>query len=145
MKIVIGSDHAGLELKKELIETFASEEPIRDLGCWSPESTNYPEWAHKVAEEVKKENCFGILICGTGLGMTITANRHQGIRAALCGDCLSAEMARAHNNANILCLGSRVVGVELAKRITKVFLTTKFEEGRHQARVNLIERGQVIK
>lgn len=140
MKIAIGSDHGGFNLKGELIRHIQSKGyEIKDFGCYSPDSVDYPDIAHDVAEAVLKgEYERGILICGTGIGISIAANKVPGIRAALCGDCFSAKASREHNNANILALGERVIGVELAKMITEIWLATEFEGGRHSRRVDKI-------
>ncbi len=141
MKVVIGSDHAGFELK-EKIKDFLKESgySFEDAGTNSPENVDYPIYAKKVAEAVKKDqNALGILICGTGLGMCITANKVTGIRAALCYNENSAKLAREHNKANILCLGGREFKEDLAKNITKKFLETPFGENeRHVRRIKEI-------
>jgi ribose 5-phosphate isomerase B len=140
--IVIASDHAGVELKAELIEVIREiGREVRDLGPADVTSVDYPDFAHRVAEAVSSGDAdTGILICGTGIGMSLTANRHAGIRAALCHDAFTAEMARRHNDANILCVGARVTGGGVAGHMTRIFLETAFEGGRHQRRVDLIER-----
>ena len=138
MHIAIGSDHAGFELKESLIEAIGIEGvEFTDVGTSSKdESVDYPDFANKVSDLVLKGKAdYGVLICGSGIGMSIAANRYPGIRAALCTDGLSAELARLHNDANILCLGSRVLGSETAKRALHRFLNTEFEGGRHQFRV----------
>ena len=142
--IVIASDHAGLELKAELIEVIRDTgREARDLGPFDASSVDYPDFAHRVAEAVSsREAEVGILVCGTGIGMSLSANRHPGIRAALCHDAFTAEMARRHNDANVLCMGARVIGGGVAGHMTRIFLETDFEGGRHQRRVNLIERGE---
>jgi len=140
--IGIGSDHVGFELKEE-IKKFLKEKGInyKDYGCYSPERTDYPIYAEKVAKAIISGECEkGILICGTGIGMSIAANKFKGIRAAVCSDCYSAKMSRLHNNANILALGSRVVGLELAKTIVEVWLYSEYEGGRHQKRLDLISQ-----
>jgi len=140
MKIAIGSDHAGFELK-ETIKTFLKEKGIevRDFGTYSEERVDYPDYAIPLAESVAKgEEDFGILICGTGIGMSIAANKVKGIRASLCSDVYSAHSAREHNNANILCLGGRVLGKELAKEIVDKWLSSSFLGGRHKRRVDKI-------
>ncbi|MEM8610175.1 MAG: ribose 5-phosphate isomerase B [Myxococcota bacterium] len=137
--LIIGSDHAGFELKHVLAKVatdFGYE--IRDVGTHDTQSTDYPDYAHAVAEAVAKGEGLGLLICGTGIGMSMTANRHDGVRGALCGDIFSARMARQHNDANVLCLGARVVGPGLASEILKAFLESRFEGGRHQRRVDKI-------
>lgn len=142
MKIIIGSDHGGFGLKKELegvLDELGVE--FEDVGCHDESSVDYPDFAHRVASGVA-EGTFerGILVCGTGQGMAMAANRHRRVRAALCSDTFTAEMARAHNDANVLCLGGRVIGGGLAGRILRAFLQTEFEAGRHSRRVDAIER-----
>jgi ribose 5-phosphate isomerase B len=139
--LIIGSDHAGLELKRELagVATELGYE-VRDVGTHSSDSTDYPDYGHQVAGAVAAGEGLGLLVCGTGIGMSMTANRHAGVRAALCGDVYSASMARRHNDANVLCVGARVVGPGLAGEILTAFLSASFEGGRHERRVNKIER-----
>jgi ribose 5-phosphate isomerase B len=143
MKVIIGSDHGGFKLK-ETIKEYIKElgYNIEDLGTNSTESVDYPVYAKKVAEEVKKDkDKLGILMCGTGLGMCMTANKFKGIRAALCYNESSAKLAKQHNNVNILCLGGREFKEELAKKITKIFLETPFSnEERHKRRIKEIEK-----
>jgi ribose 5-phosphate isomerase B len=138
-KVHIASDHAGFELKKDLVAHLAEKDfATVDEGTHSMESCDYPLLAHKLCAAVEREQTPGILICGTGIGVSIAANRHANIRAALCTTELHARLARRHNNANVLCLGARMTGVELAKAIVDAFLTTDFEGGRHQRRLDLI-------
>ena len=140
MKIAIGSDHAGFRLK-EIVKNFLQTKNIEveDFGTHTEESVDYPDYAFKVGEAVaRKDFDFGILICGSGIGMSIAANKVKGIRAALCNDLYSAHVSREHNNANILCMGGRVIGEEVAKEIVSVWLNAKFEGGRHERRVNKI-------
>lgn len=140
MKIAIGSDHAGFKLKEE-IKKFLEEKGIEvvDFGTNSEEKVDYPDYAIPLAESVAKgEETFGILICGTGIGMSIAANKVKGIRASLVSDVYSAHSAREHNNANILCMGGRVLGTELAKEITNAWLNAEFLGGRHERRINKI-------
>jgi ribose 5-phosphate isomerase B len=139
--ITIASDHAGVELKAVLLEAIrAGGREVRDLGPADTTSVDYPDFAHRVANAVATgEATMGVLICGTGIGMSVSANRHPGIRAALCHDAFTAEMARRHNDANVLCVGARVIGIGVAKQILKIFLDTPFEGGRHQRRVEKIE------
>lgn len=138
MKIAIGADHAGFELKEAIKSIFINAE-IKDFGTNSAESVDYPDFAHPVAFAVEKgEFDFGILICGSGNGIAITANKHQGIRAAICWNTELAELARKHNNANILCLPARFISIKEAQEITETFLNTEFEGGRHANRVNKI-------
>ena len=140
MKIGIGNDHSALELKAEII-SFLKEKghEVVDYGTNSSESCDYPVYGEIVARAVAAgEVEQGILICGTGIGISITANKFKGIRAALCTDPFTAKMARVHNNCNILAFGARVVGAELAKMIVETWLDAEFEGGRHQRRVDLI-------
>ena len=142
MKIAIGCDHGAFRLKNEIIEFLKSEKEnyeIKDFGTYSEDSCDYPDIALPVAEAVaNKEFDFGILVCGTGIGIGISANKVPGIRAALCSDTFSAHATREHNDANILTMGQRVVGTGLAIDIVKTFLTTKFEGGRHIKRIEKI-------
>jgi len=138
--IVFGSDHAGLELKNTLMKHLAGRFTTIDVGTHTLESCDYPEIAGKLAEEVLSHGALGILICGSGIGVSITANRFSGIRAALCTNEYMARMSRLHNDANVLCMGERIIGVDLAKAITDAFLGTEFEGGRHQRRVDLIDK-----
>ena len=140
MKIAVGCDHAGFQLKNEII-SHLKEQGIEcsDFGTFSEESCDYPEFALKVAESVVSgESKFGILVCGTGIGIGIAANKVPGIRAALCSDTFSAHATREHNNANILTMGARVVGAGLALDIVDTFLSTEFMGGKHQRRLDLI-------
>jgi ribose 5-phosphate isomerase B len=136
-KIAIGADHAGFELKEKLREWLQENGfEIKDFGAHSAESADYPDFAHPVAEAVeKKQFDLGLLVCGSANGVAITANKHQGIRAAICWNEELASLARQHNDANILCLGARFTEPELAKRILDRFLTASFEGGRHERRV----------
>lgn len=141
--IYIGADSAGYLYKEEL-KTYLTEKgyTVVDEGAEHGNSgTHYPEYAMKVAAAVQKapEDAFGILVCGTGIGMSMVANKYDGVRAALCGDTFSARMTREHNNANVLCMGARVIGPGLMKDITDLFLATPFDGGgRHELRVNMI-------
>ena len=140
--IAIGSDHGGFELKQEIMAHLEKRGlAFRDFGTYTPESCDYPVYGKAVAQAVASgEYACGILICGTGIGISITANKVPGIRAALCTDCFSAEATRAHNNANILALGGRVVGAGLALKIVDTFLDTPFsEDERHIRRISMIE------
>jgi ribose 5-phosphate isomerase B len=141
--IVLASDHAGVDLKAEVAELLSRRgEQYRDLGPADSRSVDYPDYAHQVAREILSGRAdHGVLICGTGIGMSMTANRHAGVRAALCHDAYTAEMARRHNNANVLCMGARVLGFGVAGQIVEVFLDTPFEGGRHERRVDKIEPG----
>ncbi|ABS32895.1 ribose 5-phosphate isomerase B [Clostridium botulinum] len=142
MKIALGSDHAGLPLKNEIIKHLEGKGiEIKDFGTYTEESCDYPDYAQKVAEKVvAKEFDFGILVCGTGIGISIAANKVKGVRAALCSDTFSAHACREHNNANILALGQRVVGVGLALDIVDNFLNAEFQGGRHENRINKMMR-----
>lgn len=140
MKIGIGNDHSALELKAEIIELLENKgHEVVDFGTNSAESCDYPVYGEKVARAVVSgEVDQGILICGTGLGISLAANKVKGIRAAVCSEPFTARMARQHNNCNILAFGARVVGGELAKMIVETWLDTEFEGGRHQRRVDMI-------
>lgn len=141
LKVVVGADHAGFHYK-ELIIDYLKARNIEyvDVGTYTPESCDYPVIARKVAEKViSAEADRGILVCGTGIGVSIAANKVHGVRAALCSDTYSARVSRAHNNTNILCLGSRVIGEHLALDIVDIWLKTGFEGGRHKRRVDIIE------
>jgi ribose 5-phosphate isomerase B len=137
-KLHIGSDHAGFALKQELIDELKLTYEIVDHGPASRESVDYPDYAHPVAKAVEAEGVLGILICGSANGVAMTANKYGGIRAAICWKAEIAVLARQHNNANILCIPARFVSEEEAKAITHAFLTTAFEGGRHENRVNKI-------
>ena len=139
--IVIASDHAGIDLKARVLEVVRGEgHEVHDLGPTDSNPVDYPDFGHKVATAViAGEAQTGILICGTGIGMSMTANRHPGVRAALCHDAFTAEMARRHNDANVLCIGARSTGPGVAEQMAQIFLETPFEGGRHQRRVDLIE------
>ncbi|ALS02715.1 ribose-5-phosphate isomerase [Enterococcus silesiacus] len=142
MKLAIGSDHVGFELKPIIIE-YVKElgHEIEDFGTNSSERTDYPQYGKKVAEEVASGNFDGgILICGTGVGISISANKVKGIRAVVCSEPYSAKLSKEHNNTNILAFGSRVVGSELAKMIVKEWLDANFEGGRHAKRVEMIRQ-----
>jgi ribose 5-phosphate isomerase B len=140
MKIAIGSDHGGFNLKNEIVKHLKAKGiEFNDFGTLTEQSCDYPEFALKVAEEVANKNYdLGILVCGTGIGISIAANKVPGIRAAVCGDTFSAHACREHNNANILALGERVTGVGLAIDIVDTFLNSNFEGDRHQRRIDKI-------
>ena len=139
MRIVIGSDHAGFKMKQEIIEYLEKMNiEVIDAGTYSEDSVDYPDVAKKVVKEVLDLNCFGILICGTGIGMSIAANKFKGIRCALCYDEYTAEYARKHNNANVIAFGGRTMDVERVKRMLDIFMKTPFEGGRHERRLNKI-------
>ncbi len=139
-KIIIGCDHGGFELKNEVIAHLTKRGvEVTDVGTYSTDSCNYPDYARAACQRIQSgEFERGILICGTGIGISIAANKHNGIRAACCSDTFSARMTRLHNNANVLCLGGRVVGAGLACDMVDLFIDTEFEGGRHQARVDLL-------
>ncbi len=140
MKIALGCDHGGLE-HKNAIANFLKENgfEVTDFGIYEQVSVDYPDIAKKVCESIQKGECErGILVCGTGIGMSIAANKHKGIRAACCSEHFSAKYTRLHNNTNILCLGGRVIGVGTALELAEIFVNTEFEGGRHQKRVDKI-------
>ncbi|MCP3887558.1 MAG: ribose 5-phosphate isomerase B [Desulfobulbaceae bacterium] len=142
MKIALGSDHGGFELK-EVLKTYLlqSNYDIIDVGCLTKESVDYPDFADKVVQQIGTDECqLGILICGTGIGMSIAANRKNYIRAANCYDEHTAKMSREHNNANVLCLGARVLGKEKALAIVDTWIGTEFSGGRHQRRIEKFSR-----
>jgi ribose 5-phosphate isomerase B len=135
LKIAIGSDHAGFSYKQALL-SWLPQATIKDFGTYSTDSTDYPDFAHPVAAAVENgEFNFGILVCGSANGVAITANKHQGIRAAICWLPELAGLARQHNNANIICIPERFISLDDAKTIVETFLTTEFEGGRHATRV----------
>lgn len=138
MKIAIGADHGGFQMKAQLKELIAEMgHEVVDVGCYSTESVDYPDFAAALSEKVAGGECpRGILICGTGIGMSIAVNREQRIRAALCHDEYTARLSREHNNANVLCLGARVLGPGVAEAIVQTWLTTDFDGGRHQLRID---------
>lgn len=140
MKIAIGSDHAGFSLKEKLkLYLIEKGYEVKDFGAHSEQSADYPDFAHPVAFEVENKNVdFGLLMCGSGNGINMAANKHSGIRAALCWNSEIAKLARQHNNANILTLPARFIEENEAKKCIDVFFTTSFEGGRHEARVNKI-------
>lgn len=139
--IAIGCDHAGLEYKTKVIDFLKKEGyAVHDLGTNSPDFVDYPEYAHLVCEDITSGNSdLGILICGTGIGMSIAANKHKGIRAGLCGDTESAKLTRMHNNANVLCMGQRIIGIELCLAIVKSFLNAEYVGLHHQIRIDMLE------
>lgn len=141
MRLAAASDHAGFPLKSQLVAWLSAHgHEVVDLGTHSAESTDYPDFAHEVARRIASgEIELGLLVCGTGIGMSIAANRHAGVRAARCLTEYDARMARAHNDANVLALGARVTGAGLAEAILETFLATAFEGGRHARRVQKIE------
>ena len=138
-KIFIGSDHGGFKLKEALKKIFAKKIILIDLGTDSEKSVDYPDFAKKVALKVKKEKAKGILLCGTGIGVSIAANKIKGIRAALVYDKTTARLAKQHNDANIVCLGGRTTSEKDAWQIVNIWLSGKFEKGRHLRRIKKIE------
>lgn len=141
-EIAIGCDHAGIELKKIICDTLANRFiRFTNFGTNDSKSVDYPDFAKQVAEFVQQDpdNHIGILICGTGIGMSIVANRYSNIRAAVCYSVYTTEMSRKHNNANIMCIGSRTTTSEIAKSLIEIFLSTTFEGGRHQSRLDKID------
>lgn len=139
-KIAIASDRAGLELKTYIINELKEQYDFDDLGTNNQDPVDYPDYAIKVVDKILSGHSeFGILICGTGIGMSIAANRHKGIRAGLCHNSLEARLTREHNDANILCLGGRMIGKECALENVKVFLTTNFAGGRHTNRIKKLD------
>ncbi|TKX32370.1 ribose 5-phosphate isomerase B [Campylobacter aviculae] len=140
-KIYIASDHAGFHLKEKICLYFIEKQiAFEDLGTNSSNSCDYPDFAHLLASKID-QNSFGILICGSGIGVSITANRHKNIRCALCQESLSAKLARKHNDANVLALGGRLIGADMAIDIIENFIQTPFEKGRHVKRIQKIEVG----
>ena len=139
--IAIGADHGGFELK-EVIKAHLIERGLKfiDVGTVNTKSVDYPEFAHKLCQKIQAGECSrGILCCGTGIGMSMAANKHKGIRAACCSDTYSAKLTRQHNDANVLCMGARVVGAGLALDMVDLFLDTEFEGGRHVNRVKAVD------
>ena len=141
MTIAFGCDHSAFGLKQEIIKfTESLGHSVKDFGTFSEERADYPEYAKKAAKAIIDGECnLGILVCGTGVGMSITANKVKGIRAVVCSEPFSAKLSREHNNTNILCLGARVVGPELAKMIVEIWLSAEFQGGRHSDRVEMFE------
>ena len=141
LRIAIGSDHGGYEYKEQIVSHLKEKGyECVDVGTYSTDYCDYPVIARAVTTKITTgEADRGILICGTGIGMSIVANKVKGIRAALCGDTFSARASRAHNNSNVLCLGERVIGINLAMDIVDIWLESKFEGGRHQRRVDMME------
>ncbi len=144
VKVFVASDHAGYLFKSQLLESlksrFKETHSFEDLGVFDEKSVDYPDFADKVAAKVAKKEGLGILICGTGIGMCIRANRHKGVRAALVWDLPSTRLTRQHNDANIMCVGARLIPLGLASEMAQVFFTTAFEGGRHQGRVEKLDR-----
>lgn len=142
MKIAIGSDHRGFETKKRLVDQMRSlGHEVHDVGAMGPESVDYPDFAFPVAKSVgSHEVDRGILLCGTGLGMCIAANKVRGVRAVSCQDTVTAEMSRRHNDANVLCLAADLIGDDLMEQMVRIWLSTDFEAGRHARRVDQIRK-----
>ena len=141
MKIAIGCDHGALTLKNKMVSHLEAQgHEVMDVGCHSTESVDYPLFGEAAARAVASGECEkGIVICTTGIGISIAANKVKGVRCALCSDVMSAEMTRRHNDANMLAMGAGMIGPNVAERIVETFLNTEFEGGRHERRVNLIE------
>jgi len=137
MRIAIGSDHAGYLVKDMIVDHLKQHNiEITDLGCNTPDSVDYPDYAKKVCAEILQDRAdFGILVCGTGIGMSMAANKIVTIRAALCNDVYAAEMTRKHNDANVLCLGARTANPSIVRDIVNIFLKTEFEGGTHETRI----------
>ena len=138
--IAIGCDHGGLEIKNAVIDYLAEQgKSFMDYGCDSPESVDYPIYAYMVAKAVADGTAdYGIICCGTGIGVSMVANKVKGVRAAVCSDEFCAEMTRRHNNANVLCMGGRVINEKTAVKLADIFLNTEYEGGRHAKRVQMI-------
>src|SRR5512147_850245 len=141
MKVLFGCDHAGFDLKRLLAAHARSlGHEVVDIGPHSADAVDYPDFAHDLARRVAAgEAGFGVLVCGTGIGMAMTANRHPGVRAAVCHDAFTAEAARRHNDANVLCLGGRTTGPGVALQLLEIFLNASFDGGRHERRIEKIE------
>ena len=145
IKILIASDHAGFVLKNKLMDHFKNKFEFTDFGTNSEESVDYPDFAHKLANEISNKNLKGVLICGSGVGMSMVANRYNNVRAALCFDENMARLSRQHNDANILVLGSRLISYEEAIKCFIMFFKSEFDGGRHQARLEKFNRIESIK
>lgn len=141
-KIAIGADHAGVEYKQQLIQYLEGKGyKTINVGTDTAESVDYPVYAKKVCDEITSGSAdTGILICGTGIGMSMMANKQKGIRAAVCGDVKSAEFTRLHNDANVLCMGARIIPFDLCKQITDIYLATDFMGGKHKVRIDMFEK-----
>lgn len=139
--IGVGSDHAGFELKTKLLSYLRDQSlVVEDFGAHSHESVDYPDVAHQLALAIEDQRIErGVLVCGTGVGMSIAANRHAGVRAIVCSEPLSVRMSRQHNDANVVCLGARIIGEEMAQEIVDEFLRTEFDGGRHARRIAKLE------
>jgi len=142
LKIAIAADHGGFSLKSAILKAYSDKHDFLDLGTNSEESCNYADYGHALAEAIEQGKAtYGIIICGTGIGISIAANRHKKIRAALCANSTMARLAREHNDANVLALGGRITGPQVALDCIDTFLNTKFEGGRHEARVEKLNAG----
>lgn len=139
-KIYIACDHGAVEAKTALVDHLKNDYEVIDLGTNSEESVHYPEYGHKLAEAVLADEACGIALCGSGIGISIAVNRHKGIRGALCRTDWDAEMSRKHNDSNIICFGGRVNSTEEILKMTDHWLATEFEGGRHQDRIEMIEK-----
>ena len=140
MKIAIASDHAGYDVKEQIKQHYGDQYEWLDLGTDSVASVDYPDFGHKLAQAVEQnEVAKGIIICGTGIGISIAANRHKGVRAALCTNATMAKLTRLHNDANVLALGARITGFEVILDCIDAFMSTEFEGGRHERRVNKLD------
>ncbi|MEC8665067.1 MAG: ribose 5-phosphate isomerase B [Pseudomonadota bacterium] len=140
MKIAIASDHAGYDIKEQIKKHYGDQYEWLDLGTDSEASVDYPDFGHKLAQAVEQnEVAKGIIICGTGIGISIAANRHKGVRAALCTNATMAKLTRLHNDANVLALGARITGFEVILDCVDAFMGTEFEGGRHERRVNKLD------
>ena len=139
-KIVIGCDHAAPEMKAQVRDHLIERGfDVVDVGTHTTDSCNYPDYAHALCQKIQSGECdLGILICGTGIGMSMAANKHKGIRAACCSDTFSARLTREHNDANVLCFGARVVGLGLALDLADIFVDTEFQGGKHKTRIDMI-------
>ena len=139
-KVVLASDHAGFKLKEEIKKfLIKKKEKVLDLGTKNTNAVDYPDYAHLLSKKMRKtENSFGILICGSGIGMSMSANKHKNIRAALCYDAKSTKLSRLHNNANVMTIGARLTKKNVALRCVNIFLKTNFERGRHLRRIKKI-------
>ena len=139
-KVAVGCDHGGFPLKDAVVATLESlGAEVVDFGCDSTESVDYPKYGYKVAKAVASGECdLGVIMCGTGIGISIAANKVKGVRAAVCSEPVTARLVKEHNNANIIAFGARIVGIEVAKEIVRAYLEAQFQGGRHQTRVDLI-------
>jgi len=138
-KVILASDHAGFKLKENIKKFLIKKrKKVLDLGTKNSKSVDYPDFAHSLSKKIKNNDVFGILVCGSGIGMDMTANKHKNIRAALCYDIKSTKLSRQHNNANVMAIGARLIKKNIALKCVSVFIKTNFEGGRHLRRVNKI-------